>query len=131
MVARGRRPSGGAVLLEILACCFVVTVIAFSCGALLRRQARDAEALYEEAVAWEAASAELERLEARAFSGAREGSAPLAVESPGWENLRDPAGLLVVEPAHGGRRITVRVTWTGPGGRPRRVEAVTFAGVGP
>jgi len=122
----------GFALLEILAAMTVMAVLAVSAAVVLQGQAQGVQRLYEERVAWEAAAGQMELLEADGFRGLREGSAEVAVESPGWENLEDPRCAVIVEPmADGMRRVTVRVDWAGYRGGRRQVEVRTAAGGGP
>jgi Tfp pilus assembly protein PilX len=117
----------GVALLELTVALALVTLVVIAATALLLRQARDARDLYEERVAFEAASGLVARLEASGFD-VPDGRSEPAASSPGLENLRGAKAILDVEAFDGGRRARVEVAWTSFRGLARRAEIVTYAG---
>ncbi len=122
----GRR---GYIAIEALVGMGLAVVVAVSTAAVLRARAEGVRLAYEEAVARELASAALERLEASAFDGLREGRRELDLDAPGAENLAELRGELTVagEPA-GPWAVAVEVSWSPAVGRRRSVRMRTLAG---
>jgi hypothetical protein len=121
MVGRCR----GIVLIELAVGVALAVVVAAGFAVVLHGQALHVRLAYEERVARETASAELERIEADGFGGLAEGRTEIAVDPPGWENLVAPVCAVVVTPA---RDVAVEVAWTTLKGARKTVAVRAFGG---
>ena len=118
----------GYILLEVTVGVAIAAFVALSSFAVLRAHALGVRAAYEEAVAREVAGARLERFEATAWDGLRDGVTEEAVDDPGWENLEAGRCSVTVKPdAAGTRAVEVEVSWEGTPGRRRSIRLRTLA----
>jgi hypothetical protein len=115
MVSRRR----GFALLDLAVGMFFAIAAVGALVAVVHGLALHARLAYEERVAEETASAELERLEATGLRGMVDGRRELAVSPPGWENLQAPVCAVEIFPEQDGLRLVeVEASWTAlKGGR--------------
>jgi len=122
-----RSRARGSLLLEAAAAVALAALVTGSALATVHLQMRSARSLFEEKVARQLATGELERLEARGFDAA-DGESPLAAGSAALAQLRDGRCTLVVarDPSDASlRRARVVVRWRN-GRFVREVEADTW-----
>lgn len=121
------RKQRGFALLELTAAVMLITLALGTSLVVLAANARNVRDLFEEKVAMQLASGELELLEARGFEGVEEGATALAAGSPALAQLRE--GRCTLEVSRDREDVTllcarVVVRWrSGP--LPRQVEVDT------
>lgn len=123
------RSNRGSILIEATVALVIAGIAFMAAAAVLQNHSRHVRLLYDERVAWETASAQLEILEARGWKDLKDGRSEVAIDAPGWKNLREAKCSVLVERTSGGmRRVTVDVEWTSFDGGRRSVRARTLIG---